>query len=190
MTAETSKNTSAKTGKKTKFDQVDLANLALKHDQKGTQAQHFDMRIDAMGQWYHQGGLIKRQALVKLFANVLTKLSDGQYWLITPAERGVIEVEDAPFFVNRLDVSGSGQGQQITLTTTLDDAVVLGAGHPLRVSQNSAQSANGQPRPYVSIRGDLEALIARSVFYELAELAVEEDGRFGVWSDGMFHLLD
>lgn len=186
MTIESPKQTAAKTSKKTKFDQVDLANLALKHDQKGTQAQHFDMRIDAMGQWYHQGGLIKRLALVKLFANVLTKLDDGQYWLITPAERGVIEVEDAPFFVNRLDVSEAGNDQKITLTTTLDDAVVLGQSNPLRV----ARSPDGQPRPYVTIRGDLDALIARSVFYELADLAVEDQGRYGVWSDGMFHLLD
>ena len=93
--------------KKTKFDQVDLAQLAKKHDERGTQAQEFDMRIDAMGQWFHQGDQIKRPALVKLFASVLTRLDDGQYWLITPAERGVIAVEDVPFYAVKMDVEGA-----------------------------------------------------------------------------------
>ena len=172
--------------KKTTFDQVDLAQLAVKHDERGTAAQEFDMRIDAMGQWYHQGDVIKRLALVKLFAGVLTKLDDGQFWLITPAERGVIRVDDAPFYAAQMAVEGKGKDQAISITTTLDDTVVLGPDHPLRVDI----LADGQPRPYVSIRGALDALLARSVFYELADLAVEHNGRFGVWSGGAFHPLD
>ena len=172
--------------KKTKFDQVDLAQLAVKHDERGTAAQEFDMRIDAMGQWYHQGDMIKRPALVKLFASVLTRLDDGQYWLITPAERGVIAVEDAPFFVVQMAVEGGGQDQQISMTTSLDDQVTLNQDHQLRVVTNP----DGLPRPYVTIRGALDALLARSVYYELAELAVEHDGNFGVWSGGVFHPLE
>ena len=175
-----------KPSKKTTFDQIDLAQLAKKHDERGTQAQAFDMHIDAMGQWYHQGDMIKRPPLVKLFASVLTRLDDGQYWLITPAERGVITVEDAPFYVVKMDVEDEGQSQQITLTTSLDDTVTLGKDHGLRVETQD----DGQPRPYVNIRGGLDALLARSVYYELAELAVEHQDRFGIWSGDVFHPMD
>lgn len=172
--------------KKTKFDQVDLAQLAKKHDERGTQAQEFDMRIDAMGQWFHQGDQIKRPALVKLFASVLTRLDDGQYWLITPAERGVIAVEDVPFYAVKMDVEGKDKSQIIQFTTSLDDTVTLDKDHGLKVDLQD----DGQPRPYVNIRGSLDALLARSVYYELADLAVEQDGRIGVWSDGIFHPMD
>ena len=50
-----------------------------------------------------------------------------------------------------------------------------------------------EPSPYVLVRSGLEALIARAVFYDLVELAGEEerDGerQFGVWSDGVFFPL-
>ena len=58
--------------------------------------QEFDIRIAADGSWYHEGGLIGRPALVKLFSTVLRREADGSYWLVTPVERGRIEVEDAP----------------------------------------------------------------------------------------------
>ncbi|MGH7012102.1 MAG: DUF1285 family C-terminal domain-containing protein, partial [Caulobacteraceae bacterium] len=50
--------------------------------------------------------------------------------------------------------------------------------------------ASGEPRPYLHVRAGLEALIVRSVFYELAELASDRDlgegaqlavGSQGVW---------
>ena len=39
----------------------------------------FQMRIDKDGQWFHEGGMIKRQALVKLFSSVLSCDADGQH---------------------------------------------------------------------------------------------------------------
>ena len=175
------------TKKKTNFTQVDLAELARKHEDNGLPAQDFDMRIDEMGTWFHQGGEIKRPALVKLFASVLTRLEDGSYWLITPAERGRIEVEDAPFFAPLVEVDGSGEGQVVTIITSLEDRVELGEDHVIRVVYDAA----GAPRPYVNIRGGLDALLARSVYYDLAEHAVEgPQGRFGVYSRGVFIPLD
>ncbi|NNF78013.1 MAG: DUF1285 domain-containing protein, partial [Rhizobiales bacterium] len=45
-------------------------------------------------------------------------------------------------------------------------------------------------KPYVLVRGNLEALLNRAIFYELAEIGVVEelDGAewFGVWSAGTF----
>lgn len=157
----------------------ELASLVESLGARGMVAQDFGIRIDSDGQWYHQGGLIRRQALVKLFASILTRLDNGEYWLVTPAERGRIEVEDAPFVITRADIDGTGQAREITLYTNLDDAISLDADHPLRMAEDGLAA-----RPYVSLGGNLEARINRSVFYDLADLAEEEAGRFILWSHG------
>lgn len=165
--------------KRRKRTPEELASLVESLGAKGMVAQDFGMRIDSDGQWYHQGGLIKRPALVKLFASILTRLDNGEYWLVTPAERGRIEVDDAPFVITRADITGTGQAREITLYTNLDDAVSLDAEHPLRMAEDGLAA-----RPYVSLGGNLEARINRSVFYDLADLAEEENGRFILWSHG------
>ena len=81
--------------------------------------QEFDIRIAADGSWFHEGGLIGRPALVKLFASVLQREADGTYWLVTPVERGRIEVEDAPFIGVSVNIEGKGLEQQITITTNV-----------------------------------------------------------------------
>src|SRR5271169_3427432 len=63
-----------------------------------------DMRIARDGTWFYHGSPIGRIALVKLFASVLRRELDGCYWLVTPAERGRIEVEDVPFLAVALSV--------------------------------------------------------------------------------------
>lgn len=173
---------STNSAKKTSFSQVDLAQIAKKHDEKGTAEQHFDMHIDDMGNWFHQGGEIKRKALVKLFASVLTRLDDDEYWLITPAERGKISVADVPFYVNTMRIEGEGEDQIIYLKTSLDDEIALGHDHHIRIEDGDA--AKG-PRPYVNIKGKLDALIARSVYYELAEYAEDNNGVFTIKSGGV-----
>jgi hypothetical protein len=148
-----------------------------------------ELRIARDGTWLYRGSPITRPPLVKLFASVLRREPDAGYWLVTPAERVRIEVEDAPFLAVALTVEGEGRGQQLIFRTNLDEFVTAGPDHPLRV----ATAADGQPAPYILIRDGLEARIARPVFYELVELGGEEriaDSRqFGVWSAGMFFEL-
>ena len=148
-----------------------------------------DMRIARDGTWFYRGSPIGRLALVKLFASVLRREPDGRYWLITPAERGRIEVEDVPFLAVALTVQGEGREQQLIFRTNLDDIVTAGPNNPLRVET----TASGEPAPYILIRDNLEARLARSVFYDLVELGteepVEEASRFGVWSRGKFFRL-
>jgi hypothetical protein len=70
----------------------------------------------------------------------------------------------------------------------VDDIVVLDADHPLRI----VESDSGEPRPYIHVRGGLEARIARPVFYHLidrGEADPANPGRFGVWSGGRFFAL-
>ena len=147
----------------------------------------FDIRIGRDGTWYHQGSPINRIALVKLFASVLRRDESGDYWLITPAERGRIQVDDAPFVAVEMTEEGDGPDRTLHFRCNLDQHVAAGASHPIRVAFDPD---SGEPRPYIGLGDGLEALITRSVYYRLAELAVERQGRWGVWSQGRFFPLD
>ena len=148
-----------------------------------------EMRISRDGTWFYRGSPIGRPALVKLFASVLRREPDGRYWLVTPAERARIEVEDVPFLAVALTIEGEGRDQQLIFRTNLDDIVAAGPDNPLRVETG----AKGEPAPYIRVRERLEARITRPVFYDLVELGreerVEDTVQFGVWSGGTFFRL-
>lgn len=148
----------------------------------------FGIRILRDGTWLYHGSPIGRKPLVRLFSTVLRRDDDG-FWLVTPVERGRIEVDDAPFTAVEMTVEGTGAAQRLTFRTNVDDTVTADAAHPLRV----ALAPDGEPSPYVLVRDRLEALIVRAVYYDLVELGEERlvDGeeRYGVWSAGTFFLL-
>ena len=160
---------------------------ALKDVRRPT-PQDFDIRIAADGNWYHEGGLIGRAALVKLFASVLHREDDGSYWLVTPVERGRITVDDVPFVMVAASFDGVGENQIITLCSNVGDEVILGESHELVM--RPAVGAEDL-RPYVSVRPGLEGRLARPVFYELAERSMAgPDGKLGIWSAGRFFALE
>ena len=101
-----------------------------------------DMRIARDGTWHYRGSPINRIPLVKLFASVLRRENDGSYWLVTPAERGRVTVEDAPFLAVALDLQDQGRGQRLIFRTNLDEIVTAGPDHPLRV-ETAADGAPG-----------------------------------------------
>ncbi|HEY1503047.1 MAG TPA: DUF1285 domain-containing protein [Stellaceae bacterium] len=152
---------------------------------------HFDIHIDRDGSWFYRGTPINRAALVKLFGTVLERDVDGAYWLVTPAERGRITVDDAPFLAVELERSGEGPAQELIFRTNLGDFVTADAAHPLRIATDPATAT---PRPYILVRNRLEARLTRPVFYSLVEWGMEERvgglARFGVWSKGTFFPLD
>jgi uncharacterized protein len=134
-------------------------------------AADIDIRIARDGTWYHEGGAIRRPALVKLFAGILKREGD-EYFLITPVEKRRIRVEDAPFIA----VAVTAEAGKLTFRTNVDDSVTAGPQHPIRVAFDDE---TGEPSPYVMVREGLEALIARPVYYELVGLGelAERDGR-------------
>lgn len=134
-----------------------------------------DIVIRKDGTWVHEGGVIGREALVRLFSTILRKDPDGTF-LVTPHEKLRVTVEDAPFVAVRVD----REGEALRFSTNVGDEVVAGPQHPIRVAIDAA----GEPRPYVLVRGGLEALISRAVFYELVELGETRGAEFGVASDG------
>lgn len=159
----------------------------------GAVEQRFNIRIASDGKWFHEGGEIRRKALVKLFSTVLKCDSDGVFWLETPYEKGRIEVEDAPFIVTKLTIDqpvdvSSSMHPVISFTTNVDDHVPLDIVHPLQML--SGPNGSGL-RPYVEVRDGLFAKLSRPVYYELAARAVaDDDGRIGIWSHAQFFVLE
>ena len=139
-----------------------------------------DIVIKRDGRWFHEGGLIGREALVRLFSTVLRKDPDGIH-LVTPVEKLKITVEDAPFIAVRVD----REGEALKFTTNVGDEVVAGPDNPIRVEMGEG----GEPRPYLHVRRGLEALISRSVFYELVEMAEARGDVLGVESGGVWSPL-
>jgi hypothetical protein len=125
-----------------------------------------DIVIARDGRWFHEGAVIGREALVRLFSTILRKDPDGIH-LVTPVEKLRITVEDAPFVATRVDRDGA----VLRFRTNVGDEVDAGPENPIRVEV----APDGEPRPYVHVRRGLEALIARPVFYELVEMAQERD---------------
>ena len=153
----------------------------------------YHMRIDRDGVWHHEGRPITREALVKLFATVLRRDDDGGHWLVTPVERGRIEVEDAPFVIVELAVNGRGKSQTIRFRSNIDSWVTLGGDHPLRL-RPPRNKPDQTPIPYVDLGQGLEARLLRPVYYELAELMTcdgsETAQQSGVWSADVFFPLE
>ena len=123
-----------------------------------------DLLVKANGEWWHEGQLIKRQALVDLFSSVLWKEQD-KFYLKTPVEQIEIQVEDEPLFINQVDVVEIRQQNYIQLTTTHQDIVIVDAEHPIFMREYA-----GELRPYVHVRFGINALIQRAAFLHLVEL--------------------
>ncbi|MBT8433658.1 MAG: DUF1285 domain-containing protein [Gammaproteobacteria bacterium] len=128
-----------------------------------------DIRIAADGTWFHQGRRFKRDSMVKLFAGILRR-EDDAYFLVTPSEKLRIEVEDAPFVATLVESIDDNGQPAIVFTTNVGDKIVVDHEHPIRVDIDATTS---EPRPYVHLREGLDALISRSAFYDLLNLATE-----------------
>jgi len=144
-----------------------------------------DIVIRKDGLWLHEGSPIGRKELVRLFSTVLRKDPDG-FCLVTPVEKLMITVEDAPFHAVRVD----RRGDALVFLTDVGDETEAGPDNPIRVETDPD---TGEPAPYVHVRRGLEARIDRPAFYELVELAEEREGpggpELGVVSNGAFFPL-
>jgi len=128
--------------------------------------QPMDMVIDINGQWLHNGEVIKRHKLVVLFAKILIKQADD-YYLVTPAEKLLITVVDAPFVIVDFEVEAAGLPEQVIwLISNVGDRLALSNDYPLVIKGD-------EQRPYISLWRGLDALIARNVYYQLVDMATE-----------------
>ena len=139
-----------------------------------------EMRIAADGSWYHQGDPIKRPTMVRAFSSILRREADDSFALVTPYQKLSIIVEDAPFVAVELESEGSGAKRTLAFRLNTDHLVLANAEHPLRFGAD-------KPQPYLQVRSGLDAVLARPVYYQLAELALEEAADpIGIWSGGTF----
>ena len=76
-----------------------------------------------------------------------------------------------------------GEGQVVTFRTNVGDVFEVDADHPLRFVD---EDGTGGLKPYVRVRGRLDALVSRSVMYELVshgeEIAIGGKTMFAVRS--------
>ncbi|MBS0241759.1 MAG: DUF1285 domain-containing protein [Proteobacteria bacterium] len=144
------------------------------------------MAIKRDGTWIYQGSPIGRKPLVRLFSRVLRRDADGRHYLVTPVEKVDVAVEDAPFLAVEMEVHGSGRDQRLVFRTNVDDVVACGPDNPIRFEP---EPGSGGLKPYVLVRGRLEALVTRAVYYDLVELADEDGDRLGIWSGGRFFVM-
>lgn len=143
------------------------------------------MKIASNGDWFYQDSKIDRMRMVRMFASILRK-DDDEYYLVTPAERLRIDVEDAPFIAVLLTVTQQHGQPQLVFTTNMGDEVFADSDHRISIEYSHAEA---DPSPYIEVRNGLRALMSRSVYYQMAELAEMREGQLGVFSDGCFMVL-
>jgi hypothetical protein len=146
------------------------------------------MRILTDGTWLHEGTPITRAAMVRLFSSVLRREANGSHVLVTPVEKLSIAVDDAPFAAVEVVSEGEGIQRRLAFRTHVGDLIIAGPDHPLTLEDRG----HGE-RLYLRVRGGLDAMINRAVYYDLANLAIDEaeasDGKVGLWSEGLFFAL-
>ena len=146
---------------------------------------HSGMRIARDGTWFHEGSPINRPAMVRLFSTVLRREPNGSHVLVTPVERLEIDVEGTAFRAIEMQCEGRAMDRRIAFKLDSGDAVIAGAANPITLVETAEGSS-----PRVAVRHGLEAELSRSVYYELAEIALEEGGSPpGVWSCRTFFPL-
>src|SRR5690606_8695214 len=143
-----------------------------------------DIRIDGRGDWYHEGTMIQRHALVKLFASILRRESDGEYYLVTPVEKWRVRVEDAPLFAVDMEIVDVDE-RKIWFRLNVDDLVLLDSVHALDMRAH----AGAEAQPYLQLDNGLAAKLTTSVFYRLVDAAEQRDDELGVRSAGQWFSL-
>ena len=131
-----------------------------------------DMKIMRNGKWFYMGTEIKRPAMVKLFSGILRLDSDNCYYLVTPVEKVRISVEDAPFIATSLISEKKDNINHLYFITNVNEKILLTKNNPLEIKIDNKTE---EPSPYIFVRKNLKALISRSVFYELIELASKKN---------------
>jgi len=147
---------------------------------------NLDMLIKSDGTWWYQGSIIQRQRMVRLFSTILRLEDNGQFCLVTPAEKLIINVEDAPFVAVSINVyEKDSPDTAVIFETNVGDSVMLDTQHRLIITEDES----GHPRPYVHVRDGLQALLSRSVYYQLVELCDLKGNQLGLRSRGDFHVI-
>jgi uncharacterized protein len=155
--------------------------LPLVNDWQPEKSGDSEMRIAADGKWFHQNSEITRPAMVRAFSSLLRRNNDGNHWLVTPYEKLSIKVEDAPFLAVEMQSEGDGKDRSMAFRLNSDDLVIAGPDNILELRDGL---------PYLHVRDGLWAKLTRPVYYELAEIALNENPMNpGIWSQNAFFVI-
>lgn len=124
--------------------------------------------IRADGVWFHDGGEIKREALARLFASILRREEDGDYYLVTPVEKWRIKVELHPLLVTDAEFRQENGKQVLWCTLNTGQVVDVGEKHPLFLEPAVGNVAA------VGLEHGLSALFTRAAWYRLVEIALQQ----------------
>ena len=138
-----------------------------------------DINIDSQGRWFHEGGHFDRQDLARMFASILRREGDD-YYLVTPAEKLKIRVEDVPFSIVLMKCDAVSSQQQLSFMTSLGDEVIVNESNKIEFRTSS----NGDQIPYIEVRNGLWGKLNQSTYYELMNLVQESPEGFFVNSCG------
>ena len=133
------------------------------------------MEIREDGSWWHDGSPIRRSELVQLFASILRLEEDGNYYLVTPVEKVVVEVALHPLRVIDAEPLAGHSPDVLILTLNTGGQVPLDKRHTLTPEPRAADAA------YITLDNGLTALFTRAAWYRLVNQA---DDSGGIYSDG------
>jgi hypothetical protein len=139
------------------------------------------IKIDRRGNWFHEGAIIERESLVRLFASILRREEDGEYYLVTPAEKWRIEVELHPLQLTDIDVLREGGEQVLQATLNTDKRIEVSEQNPLFLDPLAEGVA------VLQLPHGLTALCTRSAWYRLVALAHSVDDEL-ILNSGAFEL--
>lgn len=154
-------------------------------DWKPSHEGSIDIVIKSDGQWFHEGQPFLRDRLVLLFSKILT-CNYGYYYLVTPGEKLMITVEDAPFLVVDFEIENIDGLQTVWMLTNIGDRVPLSNEFSIRLDGD-------EQRPYLTLWRGLDALIERNTYYQLIEQGMEnqlnDKTQIIIFSEGSAHNL-
>ena len=140
-----------------------------------------DMSISSDGTWYHEGVAIKRAELWQLFAGILRREADGEYYLVTPVEKCRVEVALHPLIITDMQWAESGETPQLLAVLNAGGTFPVGPEYPLKLEEKAGGAA------YIELPHGLSALCSRAAWYRLVDLA---DDDHSIVSGGAKFFLD
>ena len=127
-----------------------------------------DMVISSDGTWYHEGVMIKRPELWQLFAGILRREADGEYYLVTPVEKCRVEVALHPLIITDLQWDESGKTGQLMAVLNAGGVFPVGPEYPFKLEEKAGGAA------YIELPHGLSALCSRAAWYRLVDLADDD----------------
>ena len=134
-----------------------------------------DMAIAADGTWLHEGVPIKRAELWQLFAGILRREEDSEYYLVTPVEKCRVSVALHPLIITDIVPCQTRKGSGLAALLNAGGHYPVSADYPLKLERKASGAA------YIELPHGLSALCSRPAWYRLVDMA---DEAYSVLSHG------